>query len=101
MVYTEHGRVCFMLGYADKAISDYTKAIVLKPDYVVAYFGRGGLYYKLKRYAEAIKDITEAIRLRPNNAELYEARAKVYDATADRLRAETDREKATELGGPK
>jgi tetratricopeptide (TPR) repeat protein len=96
-VYTEHALVCHKLGHTDQSISDYSQAIRLKPDYVLAYFGRGCAYYSVKRYADALRDLTEAIRLRPKYPELYTVRAKVYDQLGSHVQAVENRKKAKEL----
>jgi tetratricopeptide (TPR) repeat protein len=93
----DYAFVCFKLGCPDQAISDYTKAIRLKPDSMLAYVGRGLVYYKLKRYADALEDLIYAIWLRPKYPELYRIRAKIYDAIGDHVPAESDRKKAKEL----
>ncbi|MDB9712973.1 tetratricopeptide repeat protein, partial [Flavobacteriaceae bacterium] len=50
------------------AISDYTKAIELDPNYANAYNNRGILKNKLKDYYGAISDYTKVIELKPNFA---------------------------------
>ena len=57
----------------DNAISDYTDAIRLNPDYAKAYYNRALIH----AYAEkgdldnAIRDYTEVIRLNPDDAKAY------------------------------
>ena len=64
----------------DQAITDYTTAIRLKPDYAEAYNDRGFAYY-LKGDAEpAIADYTRAIELRPDYPKAYNSRGVAYMA---------------------
>jgi tetratricopeptide (TPR) repeat protein len=62
----------------DKAISEYTEAIRIKPNYAFAYQRRGTAYYFKPEYDKAIRDFTEAIRLDPNDAFSYLFRGDVY-----------------------
>ena len=50
------------LEYA-KAISDFTEAITLDPNYALAYCNRGMAYEKQRNFDKAISDYDEAIRL--------------------------------------
>ena len=54
-----------------KAIDDYTKAIVLKPDCVDYYDSRGFAYLLDDDYSRAIDDYTKAIELGTTNAFVY------------------------------
>jgi tetratricopeptide (TPR) repeat protein len=47
-------------GDIDRAISDYTKAIVLDPNYAPAYNGRGRAYVSKGDYVRAVDDVTRA-----------------------------------------
>src|SRR5262249_16626727 len=47
-------------GDIDHAISDYTKAIVLDPNYAAAYNGRGRAYVSKGDYVRAVDDVTRA-----------------------------------------
>jgi tetratricopeptide (TPR) repeat protein len=58
----------------DKAISDFTEAIKLDPNYAIAYFDRGMVYDETKDYDKAISDYTQAIRLDPFNFDAYNNR---------------------------
>jgi tetratricopeptide (TPR) repeat protein len=87
------------LAMADKknysaAISDYTKAIKLKDDFIFAYSNLGTALTNLKRYNEAIDVFSEAIKRKPEFATLYFNRGLVYyeekkfdDATHDYSKA--------------
>jgi tetratricopeptide (TPR) repeat protein len=55
----------------EKAISDYTEAISLNPNYALAYYNRGVAHNEKKEYTEATSDYTEAIRLNPDYAHAY------------------------------
>jgi tetratricopeptide (TPR) repeat protein len=65
----------------DKAISDYSKAIELKPDFADAYYNRGLAYfrkgssYNFEPHKKAINDFTKAIELQPDFADAYYNRA--------------------------
>ncbi len=53
------------------AISDYTKAIKINPEYGEAYQERGYAKEMLKNYEGAISDYTKAIKINPYNGEAY------------------------------
>jgi tetratricopeptide (TPR) repeat protein len=62
------------------AISDFSAAIRIKPDYDFAYFQRGSIKDELKDYYGAISDYSKAIELNPNFTSAYNNRgiAKLY-----------------------
>jgi tetratricopeptide (TPR) repeat protein len=91
------GDVESVFGQFDKAISDYSEAIRLKPDFAHAFNGRALIYFKLKRYDKAIADYSEAIRLKPDFTLAYRNRAVCYDALGKTVEAERDRAKADKL----
>ena len=53
------------------AISDYTKAIEINPNYAKAYYNRGLTKRNLKDFNGAISDYTKAIEINPNYAKAY------------------------------
>ncbi len=63
------------------AIDDYTKAILLKDDFVVAYLDRGLAKGKkaVSDYAGAIQDYNQVINLNPDNFSLAHAYARLGD----------------------
>jgi len=84
-------------GQYDQAVSDYNRAIALKPDLAMAYEARGNSYYKLRQYDWAITDYTRAIALRPDNAEGYGNRGNAYLAQFKPDKAIADYAKALKL----
>jgi len=50
----------------DLALSDYSKAIDINPNYAVAYLGRGLLYLLQQKYELALADWNKAIELNRN-----------------------------------
>ena len=80
-----------------KAISDFTKAIEINPNYTSAYYNRGLGYASLKDYTEAISDFTKAIEIEPDNIELYCNRGLVYSRQNNLVQAISDFTKAIEI----
>lgn len=62
----------------EEAIDQYSEAIRLKPDYVLAFMNRGTAYYKLHHYQQTIHDYNQVIRLNPNYADAYNNRGLAY-----------------------
>jgi len=66
VTYNDQGTANYGKGDYTKAITDFSQAIKLKPDYAVAYNNRGLVYYKKGEYKKAIADFSQAIKLNPN-----------------------------------
>ena len=62
----------------NKAISEFTKAMRLDPNFASAYLIRGDAYSNQGNLDEAIRDYCEAIRIEPNYAIAYYNRGAVY-----------------------
>ena len=62
----------------EQAIADYSKAIELNPDDVLAYNNRGIAYTDLGDYERAITDYYKAVELDPNYALAYYKRGNAY-----------------------
>src|SRR5690554_1918360 len=53
------------------AISNFSIAISLKPDYATLYFCRGKSYAELKEYEKAIDDFSKSIEINPLHTKAY------------------------------
>jgi tetratricopeptide (TPR) repeat protein len=62
----------------DRAIADFTQAIMLIPNNANYYLWRGAAYFGKDEYDLAIVDLTQAISLNPNNANYYYLRGRAY-----------------------
>ena len=69
--YFKWGNAKYNMGNYVDAITDYTAAIRLKPDYAEAYNDRGIAKGKLGQHFAAISDYDIAIRLKPNYVDAY------------------------------
>ena len=72
------------------AILDYSKAILLNPEYGKAYFNRGLCNSYLQNYLEAIKDYSKSISLNNNLADSYYNRGSAKDDLDDFIGAIAD-----------
>ncbi|HTX89454.1 MAG TPA: tetratricopeptide repeat protein [Bacteroidales bacterium] len=83
------------------AISDYSKAIALRPDYYKAYNNRGiAKALGLKQYKEALEDFNRAIAIKPDYADAWLGRGTAKYNLNDPAGACSDWEKASSLGNP-
>ena len=81
----------------DTAITDYTNAIELDPEYAEAYNYRGIAYLSNGDFDNAIADYTEAIELDQEFTDAYKDRATAYFGSSDFDNAITDYTKAIQL----
>ena len=72
--YYNRGNTKHDIGFYQNAISDYSKAIRLKPDFVEAYHNRGYTKASLGQHVEAIADFNAVIQLNPDDASAYSNR---------------------------
>ena len=79
------------------AITDYTNAIELDPEYAEAYNYRGIAYLSRGDFNNAIVDYTEAIELDQEFTDAYKDRAIAYLGSNDFYNAITDYTKAIQL----
>lgn len=73
-----------------KAITEFTRAILIDPNYAEAYIKRGFTYFQLERYKEAISDFTHTLSLDRYIADAYSSRGDVYHALEDLAKAVDD-----------
>ena len=66
--YYNRGAAYQTKGEVDRAITDYDKAIELKPDYAAAYENRARAYVSKGDYTRAVADVTKAGELTPKVA---------------------------------
>ena len=84
-------------GEADRAITEYGKAIQLDQTYAAAYYDRG-YHYSLKQdHDRAIADYTKAIEIEPKTPGAYYNRGLAYYNKQDYEQAMADYNKAIEL----
>ncbi|MCF8368773.1 MAG: tetratricopeptide repeat protein [Bacteroidales bacterium] len=82
----------------DGAISDFSKAIELNPDYTMAYNNRGIIKGTKGNFKEAWNDFNKAIELEPTYADAIYNRGNAYFYLEEPDNACKDWEKASRLG---
>lgn len=81
-----------------KSLADYNKVLKMDPRMAFAYYNRGNLKLKLKKFQRAIDDYSLAIKLEPRMAEAYYNRALILLYLKENKLACKDLSKAGELG---
>ena len=95
--YYDRGRTKYALKDYQGAITEYTKAIHLDPEYTKAYNNRGIAKYALKDYQGAVADYTQAIHLDPEYAAGYSNRGSALSRLGEKSKALADFKKAASL----
>jgi tetratricopeptide (TPR) repeat protein len=80
-----------------EAVVDATWVLHEQADHLEGLWARGESLERLGRHAEAIEDLSALLKFYPEDAELYEQRARCYDALSDRSHADADHKKAAEV----
>lgn len=65
-VYFNRGN-SYKLQQLDRALNDFSEALRLAPDLVVALLNRGNIYLRTEHFSEALADYDKAIALEPDN----------------------------------
>jgi TonB family protein len=79
------------------ALTDYDKAVSLKPDNAVAFLNRGKTYYNLKEYPKAGADFDKSIELDPKDSKAYYNRGLLNESLGELEKALADYQKAVDL----
>ena len=95
--YFVRGSTKAVLGQYLAAVSDYDKAIQLKPDHAMAYYNRGLAKDHLEQYLAAVSDYDKAIQLKPDYADAYYNRGLIRDHLGQHIAAISDYDKAIQL----
>ena len=95
--YYNRGNAFYYLGNPEKAIVDYSRAIVLDPARAETFYNRANSYADLGNHERAIDDYTQAIRLEPDFDAAYYNRANSQMRQGRLLRAVEDYKKAFSL----
>ena len=85
-------------GQLDKAISDYTKVIEMKPEFADAYFNRGNAHKDKGLLDLAISDYSKAIEINPEDAAAYNNRGIAYIEKKEVTTGCNDIRRSCELG---
>ncbi len=91
------GNAFYHLGVLEKAIVDYSRAIVLNPDQANFFYNRANSYADLGDHERAIDDYSQAIRLKPDFDAAYYNRANSHLRRGQLLRAVDDYKQAFAL----
>ena len=70
-LYYDRGWAYTDAGEPGKGAADFTAALELDPDFILAFHGRGVAHRELGQYRHSIADLQEAIRLWPDFTEAY------------------------------
>jgi len=89
LAYYNRGDAYGLNGEADRAISDYDKAIELNPNYAAAYTGRGRAFTSKGDYTRAVADVTKASELTKMEGIVKPTAPKAKPATKTKLGAST------------
>ena len=93
----DQGRKNYDIRDYNRAVSDFTDAILLNPNSNDAYFQRARAYNALRNYDRAIADYTQVLKLDPTDGGAYYNRALVYTDKKDYDRVITDCTQAIRL----
>jgi hypothetical protein len=97
LAYYNRGVAWNIKGDPVNAITDYTAAIALRPNYIDAYNNRGNAYDDIGDHDRAIEDYNQLIILKPNFAKAYFNRGLAYFAKGEIEKAVVDMEEALSL----
>ena len=85
------------LGAFDKAISDYTRVIEIRPKDADAYNNRAWAYYSMGDPVRALEDAGKALQIRPYDAYALDTRGHILEILGRRAEAILDYKMAIRL----
>jgi tetratricopeptide (TPR) repeat protein len=95
--YYNRGTAALHLGGGQNAYDDFTSALRLKPNFVLALESRGSILVGQQKFDLAIADLSKAITLSPRSSGAYNNRAMAYVGKGDTVKAMADFDKAVAL----
>ncbi len=86
-VYVERGLVYSSIQKFQLAINDYSNALEIQNDHLLAYIQRGYCFFEIAEFDKAIQDLNNALLIDPNNRHALYIRGSihVYDLENDQL----------------
>ena len=96
--YKDKGNALYLKKQYAQAITEFTKAIQINPDFLEAYYNRGLAHYDMHLYYKAIVDFDMVLMLKPNEKEAYFNRGLAYSKVNKLKLALSDIQKAADLG---
>jgi hypothetical protein len=91
------GRQLSKAGHYREAIAELTAALVIDPDFALAYNARAFALVMLRDWSRAIEDLNHAIQVNPNYGDAYKIRAVARKAVGDSAGAAADLARTREL----
>ena len=95
--FKQRGNVHYEFGDYQRAIADYTQAIVLNIHDTDAYYQRGNCYFQLGDKQAAIEDYTQVININSYHGEAYYHRANCRYELGDKQGTLEDLQKASDI----
>jgi len=95
--YYNRGNAYASLRDYDRAIADYSQAIMLKPQYAEAYHNRGSAWNGRGQPDRAITDYSQAIAIAPHYVQAYFNRGNVFAGRGEAARALAEYTRAISL----
>ena len=96
-VHYQRARELSRVGQYKDAVAEFDQALRMKPDFALAYNGRGFALYLLRDFKKAAADFDQAVRFNPKYTNAYRNRSNARRALGDTAGADADVAKANEL----
>uniref|UniRef100_A0A8C6ZBC0 Tetratricopeptide repeat domain 6 n=1 Tax=Nothoprocta perdicaria TaxID=30464 RepID=A0A8C6ZBC0_NOTPE len=94
---TNRGIINQFMGHLSCAMRDYQNAISVDPNYALAYFNAGNIYFRNRQFSQALDYYSKALQLEPRNESAIINRAITNTILKNIKEAEEDFEKAVSL----